>query len=208
MGHLPGGNQEKGLWEAGSHGKIPWENAAAVPTPSYHNPDMEGDAECQVGCGEQDGPLEFMEEEVDQSCLENVGVEEHEEDDDDIEDDGDVLDAAGQTEGLWDPGSPGSAAPPSPYSHEEDELHSRSCAEQLREGIHKEVVGKQQELQEQHQAVVAGLEHPPSWGSEPSAPAFPMDHGAGGAQRSRSRHPRPGGGAQGLGWTPETRKTQ
>lgn len=81
-----------------------------MPTPSYHNPDVEGDAESQVGCGEQDGSLELMEEEVDQSRLEHVGVEEHEEDDDDIEDDGNVLDAARRTEGLWGPGSPGSAS--------------------------------------------------------------------------------------------------
>lgn len=207
MGHVPGGDGEKGLWEAGGHGKIPWENPAAVPAPSYHNPDVEGDAERQVGCGEQDGSLEFMEEEVDQPRLENVSVEEHEEDDDDVEDDGDVLDAAGRTEGLWDPGSPGSAAPPRRHSHEEDELHGRGRAEQLREGIHKEVVGEQEELQEQHQAVVAGLEHPPSRGLEPSAPAFPTDHGAGGAQRGLSRHPGPAERAQGLGWIPETRKT-
>lgn len=103
MGHL----SERGLWEAESHGKTPLENPAAVPSPPYHNPDVEGDAESQVGCREHDGALEFMEEEVDQPRLENVGVEEHEEDDDDVEDDGDVLDAAGKTEGLWDPGRPG-----------------------------------------------------------------------------------------------------
>lgn len=64
--------------------------------------------------------------------------------------------------GVLDKEIQGSAAPASLYSHEEDELHGWSRAEQLREGIHKEVIGKQQELQEQHQAVVAGLEHPSS----------------------------------------------
>lgn len=93
--------------ELGDHGKIPREKPAAVPSPSYHNPDVKGDAKCQVGCGEQDGSLELMEEEVDQSRLEHVGVEEHEEDDDDVEDDGDVLDAAGKTEGCWGLGSGG-----------------------------------------------------------------------------------------------------
>lgn len=57
---------------------------------------MEGNAESQVGCGQQDGPLELVEEEVDQPGLEDEGVEEHEEDDDDVEENGNVLDAEGE----------------------------------------------------------------------------------------------------------------
>lgn len=53
-------------------------------------------------------------------------------------------------------------AMPTGRSHEEDELDSGGRAEQLREGVDEEVVEKQEELQEQHQAVVAGLEHLPS----------------------------------------------
>lgn len=92
---------------------------------------------------------------------------------------------------------------PSLYSHEEHELHGRSRAEQLREGIHKEVVGKQQELHEQHQAVVAGLEHPPSRGLEPSAPAFPMDHGAGGGSAGPLPIPRTCRGSTEIGMDPK-----
>lgn len=57
---------------------------------------MEGNAERQVGCGQEDGPLELVEEEVDQPGLEDEGIEEHEEDDDDVEKNGDVLDAEGE----------------------------------------------------------------------------------------------------------------
>lgn len=104
-----------------------------------------------------------MEEKVDQSSLEDKGIEEHEEDDDDIEENGNILDAAEEERCskreervMWE--SPDLL----PWcSHEEDKLDSRSCAEQLREGIDKQVVEKQQKLQEQHQAVVAGLEHLP-----------------------------------------------
>jgi len=104
-----------------------------------------------------------VEEKVDQSSLEDKGIEEHEEDDDDIEENGNVLDAAGEERRserekrvVWE--SPALL----PWcSHEKDKLDSRGCAEQLREGVDKQVVEKQQKLQEQHQAVVAGLEHLP-----------------------------------------------
>lgn len=104
-----------------------------------------------------------MEEKVDQSSLEDKGIEEHEEDDDDIEENGNVLDAAGgercserEERAVWE-----SLALLPWCSHEEDKLDSRGCAKQLREGVDKQVVEKQQKLQEQHQAVVAGLEHLP-----------------------------------------------
>lgn len=84
------------MWPAKQVG----EAGSPEPTPAYHNPDVEGDAERQVGCREQDGSLELVEEEVDQPSLEDEGVEEHEEDDDDIEENSDVLDAGGERE-TW-----------------------------------------------------------------------------------------------------------
>lgn len=48
------------------------------------------------------------------------------------------------------------------HSHEEHQLYDWSHSEELREGIDKEVIGQQQELQGEHQAVVTGLEHHPS----------------------------------------------
>lgn len=57
---------------------------------------MEGDAESEVHGRQDDGPLELMEQEADQAGLEDERVEEHEEDDDDVEEDRDVLDAAGK----------------------------------------------------------------------------------------------------------------
>lgn len=61
---------------------------------SYHDPDVKGDAEGEVHGCQDDGPFELMEQEVDQAGLEDEGVEEHEENDDDVEEDRDVLDAA------------------------------------------------------------------------------------------------------------------
>lgn len=55
---------------------------------------MKGDAEGEVHSCEDDGPFEFVEQEVDQASLEDEGVEEHEENDDDVEEDCDILDAA------------------------------------------------------------------------------------------------------------------
>lgn len=46
-----------------------------------------------------------------------------------------------------------------PYSHEKHQLDDRSHSEELGEGVDKQVIGQQQELQQEHQAVVAGLEH-------------------------------------------------
>lgn len=46
-------------------------------------------------------------------------------------------------------------------SHEEHQLDDRCRAEQLGEGIDEEVIGQQQELQGEHEAVAAGLQHLP-----------------------------------------------
>jgi len=77
------------------------EPGSPEPAPAYHNPDVEGDAERQVGRRQQDGPFELVEEEIDQPGLEDEGVEEHEEDDDDVEENSDVLDAAGGERERW-----------------------------------------------------------------------------------------------------------
>lgn len=55
---------------------------------------MKRDAQGEVHSCQDDGPFELMEEEVDQASLEDEGVEEHEENDDDVEEDCDILDAA------------------------------------------------------------------------------------------------------------------
>lgn len=99
---------------------------------------MKRDAQGEVHSCQDDGPFELMEEEVDQASLEDEGVEEHEENDDDVEEDCDILD------------------------DEEHQLYDWSCSEKLREGIDKEVIGQQQELQGEHQAIVTGLKHLPS----------------------------------------------
>ena len=58
---------------------------------------------------------------------------------------------------------PGLAVQPRPLnSHEEHQLDDGGRPEQLREGVDEEVIAQQQELQGEHQAVVAGLEHLPS----------------------------------------------
>lgn len=63
------------------------------PALPHHDPDMEGDAQSQISCRQDNGPFKLVEEEVDQAGLEDEGVEKHEEDDDDVEEDGDILDA-------------------------------------------------------------------------------------------------------------------
>lgn len=55
---------------------------------------MKGDAEGEVRSCQDDGAFELMEQEADQAGLEDEGVEEHEENDDDVEEDRNVLDAA------------------------------------------------------------------------------------------------------------------
>lgn len=60
---------------------------------SYHDPHMQGDAEGEVHRRQNDGPFELMEQEVDQASLEDEGVEEHEENYDDVEEDCNILDA-------------------------------------------------------------------------------------------------------------------
>lgn len=112
---------------------------------------MKGDAEGEVNSCEDDGPFELVEQEVDQASLEDEGVEEHEENDDDVEEDCDILD------------------------DEEHQLDDGSHPEQLREGIDKEVIGQQEELQGEHQAIVTGLQHLPSalLGPQGHIPQFP-----------------------------------
>lgn len=55
---------------------------------------MKGDAEGEVHSCQDDGPFELVEQEVDQTSLEDEGVEEHEENDDDVEENCNILDAA------------------------------------------------------------------------------------------------------------------
>jgi len=74
------------------------------------------------------------------------------------------------------------ARPPTGRSHEEDELDGGGRAEQLREGVDEEVVEKQEELQEQHQAVAAGLEHLPSPGVGALSPGIPSGSSWSGAE--------------------------
>lgn len=99
---------------------------------------MKGDTEGEVHSCQDDGPFELVEEETDQAGLEDEGVEEHEENDDDVEEDRNILD------------------------DEKHQLYDGSHSEQFREGIDKQVIGEQQELQGEHQAIVTGLEHLPS----------------------------------------------
>lgn len=53
---------------------------------------MKGDVEGEVYVCQDDGFFEFMEQEVDQVSLEDEGVEEYEENDDDVEEDCNILD--------------------------------------------------------------------------------------------------------------------
>lgn len=175
----------------------PWRDAlipeAGTVLP-YHDPDVEGDAQSQVHCRQDDGPFELMEQQVDQAGLEDESVEEHEEDDDDVEEDGNILDAVGEREGGELPGTCGDPAIPGcRHSHEEHELDDGRSAQQLREGVDEEVVEEQQELQGEHHAVAAGLQHhlspravfsvaafraaepPHSRGPGPPAPPRPTD---------------------------------
>lgn len=60
----------------------------------YHNPAMEGDAQDQVEGREQQQSPELLQQQGHQANLEDVGVEHHQQDDDHVEQDGYVLDAA------------------------------------------------------------------------------------------------------------------
>lgn len=44
-------------------------------------------------------------------------------------------------------------------SHEEHKLDHGRGSQQLTEGVHKQVIGQQGQLDQQHQRVVVGLEH-------------------------------------------------
>lgn len=60
----------------------------------YHNPAMEGDAQDQVEGREHQQSPELLQQQGHQANLEHVGVEHHQQDDDHVEQDGNVLDAA------------------------------------------------------------------------------------------------------------------
>ena len=60
---------------------------------AYHNPAVKADAEGQVHSREQQEGPEALQEKRHQAHLEHVGVEHHQQDDDHIEQDGNVLDA-------------------------------------------------------------------------------------------------------------------
>ena len=61
---------------------------------AYQNPAVEADAERQVKSREHQQSSEALQQQRHQAHLEHVGVEHHQQDDDHIEQDGDVLDAA------------------------------------------------------------------------------------------------------------------
>lgn len=77
---------------------------------------MKGDTEGEVHSCQDDGPFELVEEETDQASLEDEGVEEHEENDDDVEEDRNILDAADtrkQRTATWRPEEDPGAGPES-----------------------------------------------------------------------------------------------
>ena len=59
----------------------------------YHEPAVEADAESQVEGGNPQQSPEALQQQGDQAHLEHVGVEHQQENDDHVEQDGDVLDA-------------------------------------------------------------------------------------------------------------------
>lgn len=61
---------------------------------AYQHPAVEADAEGQVESGEKEQSPESAQQHRHKADLEDVGVEHHQEDDDDVEQDGNVLDAA------------------------------------------------------------------------------------------------------------------
>lgn len=65
-----------------------------VKASPYQQPAVEADAEGQVESREEQQSLKSAQQDRNQAHLEHVGVEHHQEDDDDVEEDADVLDAA------------------------------------------------------------------------------------------------------------------
>lgn len=63
---------------------------------SYHGPDVERYAQSKVCRWQDDGPFKFVKQKINQASLEDEGIEEHEEDDDDIKEDGNILNAGGR----------------------------------------------------------------------------------------------------------------
>lgn len=66
---------------------------SGVTDGSYHDPAVEADAEGQVEGGEHHEGPEALQQQRHQTHLEHVGVEHHQQYDDHIEQDGNVLDA-------------------------------------------------------------------------------------------------------------------
>lgn len=65
---------------------------------THHHPAVEDDAEGQVDGRDQQQSAEPLQQHGHQAHLEHVGVEHHQQDDDHVEQDADVLDAAGTEE--------------------------------------------------------------------------------------------------------------
>lgn len=56
-----------------------------------HDPDVERYAQTKICCWQDDGPFKFVKQKINQASLEDEGIEEHEEDDDDIKENGNIL---------------------------------------------------------------------------------------------------------------------
>lgn len=72
-----------------------------IEPPAVHHPAVEADAEGQVDSRDQQQSPEPLQQNGHQAHLEHVSVEHHQEDDDDVEQDADVLDAAERQGGTW-----------------------------------------------------------------------------------------------------------
>lgn len=96
---------------------------------------MEADAEGQVEGGDHQQSPEALEEQGDQAHLEHVGVEHHQQNDDHVEQGGNILD------------------------DEEHELNDRRSPKEFTERVDEEVIGQQAQLNQQHQGIVASLKH-------------------------------------------------
>lgn len=62
-------------------------------TASHHEPRVQHDAEGQVESGEHEHSSEALQQQSHQADLEDEGVEQHQQNDDQVEQDGDVLDS-------------------------------------------------------------------------------------------------------------------
>lgn len=102
---------------------------------------MQCDAEGQVEDRQHEQRPEALHQDRHQTHLEHIGVEEHQQNNDQVQQDGDVLD------------------------YEEHELVGGLVADQFTAGVDEEVEGEQAHLDEEDHAVVAGLEllGPKAW---------------------------------------------